>query len=105
MQVTPENVKIDFKRMKKHNLSWEKATVQNFQNVTFEDALVKRLSACYVSDVPLALLSSGGVDSSALIKIAERVPNIAKKIAIHLDTKNDPDGLRIRKICKHRNYH
>lgn len=66
-------------------------------NQNLKSALSERVNTCLVSDVPIALLSSGGIDSSALIKVMKSVKSKNHLKAFHLSTNEDKEGLKIAK--------
>jgi asparagine synthase (glutamine-hydrolysing) len=62
-----------------------------------KQALSARLKSCFVADTPIAILSSGGIDSSALIKASSSLHVNRSTIAVHLKTSEDEKGSFIAK--------
>ena len=81
------------KKVKK--VIWHDPSKRSLPSVSIEKALTKRLRACFVTDTPVAVLSSGGVDSSALIKAASALEINQPTIAVHMKTKEDQRGTSI----------
>ncbi len=98
LQVIPgEAITIDLSTYKinKHNLNLLNQLDSNKTHL--KESLTMRVKSCLISDTPIAFLSSGGIDSSALIKTFQLLKNKQPKIAIHLNTNEDKKGLEIAK--------
>ena len=81
-------------------LEWQTSATRI--KVRLPDLISDRMQSCFVSDTPIAVLASGGVDSSALL---QAIPDIQTEqtIAIHLKTKEDPAAFEIVKDMLPRN--
>lgn len=98
MQVIPgEFVKFNSQISKASTKNWSEMILNEDSKISVKEAIANRLKACYVSDSPIALLSSGGIDSSALVKTASCVTSSVPTLAFHLRTTEDQEGLKISK--------
>lgn len=96
-QVSPgESIEIDLSNKEIHKHNFHKTGDIN-KKVSIKDALQKRVNSCLVADTPIAFLSSGGIDSSALITTMRSIKSNQPKIAIHLKTYEDKKGMDIAK--------
>jgi asparagine synthase (glutamine-hydrolysing) len=77
--------------------NWDEISPAKHTKIPLKQALINRLKTCFVSDTPIALLSSGGIDSSALVKTARYVTSSVPILAVHLNTQEDGKGLIIAK--------
>jgi len=98
MQVVPgEFVRLNSQLANATKENWSATPLKECAKISIKTALINRLRACYVSDTPIALLSSGGIDSSALIKTARYLQSSVPTIAVHLNTQDDNKGLNLAK--------
>ena len=95
-QVVPGKfVKFESNRGNISSENWVEPNIVKTREISIKESLIKRMKSCFVSDVPIAILSSGGIDSSALVKTAQQLTSAVSTLAIHLKTNNDDAGLEV----------
>ncbi|MAS82685.1 MAG: hypothetical protein CMF45_08350 [Legionellales bacterium] len=95
--VAGEAVTISLEKKSNYSECWDKTQLFPEIKTALKDALTDRLKSCFVADTDVAILSSGGIDSSALIKTMPYVFRTTSAVAVHLKTKEDEKGLGIAK--------
>jgi asparagine synthase (glutamine-hydrolysing) len=87
-----EAIIIDSSHRQIKKVMWHNLCERSLLDISIKEALTKRLKTCFVTDTPVAILSSGGIDSSALVKATSSIDTCQSTIAVHLKTMEDQRG-------------